>query len=197
MKIKQLALVAAVALGLTSLASAQTTTASITGTVADPSGAVVPNVKVTATNNGTNINYTASSNDAGVFNLLFLPVGRYSVAAETQGFKKVVLGPFPLEVNQIARIDVKLEVGDTTQSVEVKDFAPILQTESTQTGDSLTASRLPPEPPQLCQPHDAHPRRDLHQPERDEHVRPYAGFRFAPSGEWQPRTDQQLPAGRR
>jgi Carboxypeptidase regulatory-like domain/TonB dependent receptor len=142
MKIKQLAFMAALAIGLTSLASAQTTTASITGTVTDPSGAVVPNVKISATNNGTNVNYTAASNDSGVFNLLFLPVGRYNISGESQGFKKVVLGPFALEVNQIARIDMKLEVGDTTQSVEIKDFAPILQTESTQTGDSITASRL-------------------------------------------------------
>lgn len=142
MKTKKLALVAALAFGLTSLASAQTTTASITGTVTDPSGAVVPNVKITATNNGTNVAYTASSNESGVYNLLFLPVGRYSVASENPGFKKTILGPFALEVNQIARVDLKLEVGDTTQSVEVKDFAPILQTESTQTGDSLTSSRL-------------------------------------------------------
>ncbi len=142
MKTKTLALVAALAFGLTSLASAQTTTASITGTVTDPSGAVVPNVKITATNNGTNVAYTANSNESGVFNLLFLPVGRYSVASENAGFKKTILGPFALEVNQIARVDLKLEVGDTTQSVEVKDFAPILQTESTQTGDSLTSSRL-------------------------------------------------------
>ena len=142
MKTKKLALVAALAFGLTSLASAQTTTASITGTVTDPSGAVVPNVKITATNNGTNVAYTASSNESGVYNLLFLPVGRYSVASENAGFKKTILGPFALEVNQIARVDLKLEVGDTTQSVEVKDFAPILQTESTQTGDALTSSRL-------------------------------------------------------
>ncbi|HXJ42377.1 MAG TPA: carboxypeptidase-like regulatory domain-containing protein [Bryobacteraceae bacterium] len=121
---------------------AQTITASITGTVTDPSGAVVPNVKITATNADTNVNYSATTNQDGVYNLLFLAVGRYNVAAENSGFKKSVLGPFPLEVNQIARVDVKLEVGDTTQSVEISDFAPILQTESTATGDALTSTRL-------------------------------------------------------
>lgn len=126
----------------TAALSAQTTTASITGTVSDPSGAVVPNVKVVATNVGTNVTYSATTNDSGVYNLLFLPVGQYNVTAETQGFKKTILGPFPLEVNQIARVDVNLQVGETTQSVEIRDFAPILQTESTQTGDTLTSSRL-------------------------------------------------------
>lgn len=141
MKIRPLVLVTALAL-LKSHAFAQTITASITGTVADPSGAVVPKVKVTATNAGTSVSYTATTNDSGVYNLLFLSVGRYNVAAESAGFKKTVLGPFPLEVNQIARVDMKLEVGETTQSIEIKDFAPILQTESTQTGDSLSSTRL-------------------------------------------------------
>jgi len=122
--------------------SAQTTTASITGAIHDPSGAVIPGVKVTATNVATNLTYSASTNESGVYNLLFLPVGQYTVSSETQGFKKTVLGPFTLEVNQIARVDISLEVGDTAQSVEIRDFAPILQTESTQTGDTLTSERL-------------------------------------------------------
>lgn len=136
---------AAAAFSLTLLAcavQAQTITASISGTVTDPTGAVVPNVKVTATNVGTNLAYNATSNESGVFNLLFLPVGQYTVASETSGFKKTVVGPFPLEVNQIARVDLKLEVGETTQSVEIKDFAPILQTDSTETGEVLSSNKL-------------------------------------------------------
>src|SRR5438270_12190932 len=78
--------------------SAQTITASITGTVTDPSGAIVPNVKVVATNSATNIANTATTNESGVYNILFLPAGQYNVAAEAQGFKKSVLGPFTLEV---------------------------------------------------------------------------------------------------
>ncbi len=124
------------------IASAQTITASITGTVTDPSGAVVPNVKIAATNTSTNLTYSSTTNDSGVYNLLFLPVGNYNVAAEIQGFKRTVLGPFDLQVNQIARVDVKLEVGDTSVSVEIKDFAPVLQTESTATGDTLESTKL-------------------------------------------------------
>ena len=131
-----------VALLFTSVLSAQTITGSITGVVADPTNAVVANVKVVATNTATNLSYSATTNEAGGYNLLFLPVGHYTVAAEAQGFKKAVLGPFALEVNQIARVDVKLEVGEVTQSVEITGVAPILQTESTATGDSLTAEKL-------------------------------------------------------
>lgn len=132
-------------LALTSLyqtASAQTITGTFTGTLTDPSGSVLPNAKVTATNTGTNINYTAQTNDAGIYNILFLPIGEYRLAAELAGFKKATLGPFRIEVNQIARIDVKMEIGDVTQSVEVTGVAPILQTESTQTGASLTSEKL-------------------------------------------------------
>src|SRR5690242_3003267 len=80
----------------------QTTTGAITGTITDPSGASVPSVKVTATNAATNISNTTQSNEAGVFNFPFLPIGDYTVTAEAQGFKRIVLGPFRLEVNQIA-----------------------------------------------------------------------------------------------
>ena len=121
---------------------AQTITATITGTITDATGAVVPNAKVVATNTGTNLTYNASSNDSGTYNLPFLPVGNYTVTSEIQGFKRTVVGPFPLEVNQIARVDLKLEVGEATQSVEVKDFAPVLQTESTETGDTLSSNKL-------------------------------------------------------
>jgi hypothetical protein len=125
-----------------SLLCAQTITGTITGTVTDPSKALVANAKVIATNNATNLTYATTTNEAGVYNLLFLPVGQYTVTAAAPGFKKAVLGPFAVEVNQIAKVDVSMEVGEVTQSVEITGVAPILQTESTQTGDSLTAEKL-------------------------------------------------------
>jgi hypothetical protein len=127
---------------LSTLSNAQTITGTFTGTLTDPSGSVLPKVKVTATNTGTNVGFTATSNDAGIYNLLFLPIGEYRLVAEMQGFKKAQLGPFKIEVNQIARVDIKLEIGDMTQSVEVTGVAPILQTEATDTGASLTAEKL-------------------------------------------------------
>ena len=121
---------------------AQTITGSITGTVTDATGALAPNVKVTGANQGTNVTFTATTNEAGVYNLLFLPVGSYTITAEASGFKKSVIGPFGITVNQTARVDVKLELGEVSQSVEITGVAPILQTESTQTGDSIDSNKL-------------------------------------------------------
>jgi hypothetical protein len=123
-------------------AAAQTITGTITGTVTDPSGAAVPNAKVTATNVGTSVTFSATTTTTGVYNLLFLPVASYTVAVEQSGFKKATLGPIKIEVNQTARLDVSLQVGQVTETVEVKDVAPILQTESTATGDTITSTKL-------------------------------------------------------
>ncbi|MDQ6700572.1 MAG: TonB-dependent receptor, partial [Acidobacteriota bacterium] len=127
---------------LASTGFSQTITGAITGTVTDPSGAAIPQVKVTATNTATNVATASETNQSGLYNLLFLPVGQYTVTAEAQGFKKSILGPFALELNQTARVDVALQVGQLTESVEVTGVAPILQTESTQTGDTIDAQKL-------------------------------------------------------
>jgi hypothetical protein len=80
--IKRLAVLAALLSVFSIAVSAQTITASITGTVSDPTGAVVPSAKITATNAGTNLSYAATTNQSGVYNLLFLPVGQYNVTSE-------------------------------------------------------------------------------------------------------------------
>ncbi|MFN8811456.1 MAG: carboxypeptidase regulatory-like domain-containing protein, partial [Acidobacteriota bacterium] len=128
--------------GAVASVSAQTITGTFTGTLTDPSGSVLPKAKVTATNTATNVQFSANTNDAGIYNILFLPIGEYRLTAELTGFKKAQLGPFKIEVNQIARVDIKLEVGDVSQSVEVTGVAPILQTEATDTGQSLNAEKL-------------------------------------------------------
>ncbi len=125
----------------TSLAMAQTITATITGTVTDPSGAVVPNVSVKAANVATNLEYAAESNSAGVYNLLFLPAGSYRLTASATGFKQSVLGPFTLEVGQAARVDLKLELGEIAQRIEITSMAPILRTETSETGDTITSNQ--------------------------------------------------------
>ena len=127
---------------VSSVSPAQTITASITGTATDPTGAAIPNAKIVATNTGTGVPYAVTSNAAGVYNLPFLPVGNYNIVAENQGFKRSSVGPFDLEVNQIARIDFKMEIGELTQTVEVTGAAPILQTESTATGDAINSAKL-------------------------------------------------------
>src|SRR5438309_11952173 len=95
---------------------AQTITGAITGTVVGPTGSAVPNVTITATNTGTNIKTDTKTNESGVYNLLFLPVGNYTITAEAQGFKRSTLGPFRLEQNQTARVDITMEVGAVTEN---------------------------------------------------------------------------------
>src|SRR5437588_9226974 len=94
---------------------AQTITGSITGTVTDQAGGVVPNATVTAKNVNTNITTETKTNSAGVYNLLFLPVGSYSISAQATGFKTANLAPFTLSLNQTARVDVNMEVGAVTE----------------------------------------------------------------------------------
>ncbi len=125
---------------------AQTITGSITGTVTDATGAVVSSAKATAKNTATNVETTAATNQSGVYNLLFLPAGQYTLTVDATGFKKSIVGPFGIEVNQTARLDVQMQVGNVSESVEVKDVAPVLQTESASTGDTIsgnTATSVP------------------------------------------------------
>jgi hypothetical protein len=121
---------------------AQVITGTITGAVTDPSGSAVPNTKVTATAVATGVLTVAAANASGIYTIPFLPAGEYTVTVEVAGFKKSVVGPFRLETNQISRVDVLLQVGAVTESVEVRDVAPVLQTETTATGQTLGAKKL-------------------------------------------------------
>ena len=102
----------------------QTYTATLTGTVVDPGGGSVPRVKVVAINQGTKLEYTAETSDAGVYRISFLPIGTYVVSVEATGFKKMVSSAIQLEVNQTARVDLTLELGSVADEVTVMaDFA--------------------------------------------------------------------------
>ena len=92
-------------------ALAQTGAASLTGIVTDQSGAAVPGATVTATNQATNVEYTAISNDAGNYNVTSLPVGAYVVKAELSRFKTAATKPIQMEAKQVVRLDFKLELG--------------------------------------------------------------------------------------
>jgi hypothetical protein len=120
------------------LLPAQTVTATLTGTVTDPSGAVLPGATIVATNQGTHVDYSTESNASGIYTIPFLPIGSYVVAAELTGFKKAVTNPITLEVNQTARLDIKLELGQLTETVSVTGAAPILQSETTVVGQVIT-----------------------------------------------------------
>ena len=124
---------------------AQTQFASFTGTITSTDGAPVPNVAVVATNEATQVRYTASSNDEGVYTISALPIGTYKVRAEAQNFRPFETNLIRLESGQTARVDMTLQVGATEQ-VEVTSVTPILQTQDAVVGEVLsetTIERMP------------------------------------------------------
>lgn len=139
---RKIAVLCCTALAAAGLVSGQTITASITGNVGDPTGAVVPNATVTATNTETQVKTTTTTNGEGLYTFPFLRIGPYTISVDSKGFKKSVVGPFTVTANQVARMDIKLELGDSTQTVEVTDVATLLQTETQATGDTLSSTKL-------------------------------------------------------
>jgi hypothetical protein len=125
---------------------AQDVTASIYGTVTDPSSAAVVGANVTAKSVERGVTYTAVTNEGGLYRISQLPVGNYELRVEKQGFQTTAYPAFALVLNQSARIDAELKVGQVTQTVEVTGAARILKTESTLVDtilDSKTNEALP------------------------------------------------------
>jgi hypothetical protein len=123
-------------------ALAQTGAASLTGIVSDQSGASVPGATVTATNQATNVDYTAISNESGNYTVTSLPVGTYVVKAELSRFKTAATRPIQMEAKQIVRLDFKMELGTLSETVEVSSEAPVLQTESATVGEVISGTTL-------------------------------------------------------
>lgn len=116
---------------------AQTTAGTITGTVSDPSGAVVPATKITLTNLATNVERTTISNTDGIYVFANVPPGSYRVDAEKGGFKHYSRSPIDVQVQQGYRINVTLELGAVTQQVNVTGATPLLQPTSSSLGQVI------------------------------------------------------------
>ena len=116
---------------------AQVGRASITGTVTDPSGGVVPNVAVTVTNLDTAIVSPAVTNNVGIYSVLDLPPGNYSVEFLRDGFRPYKQTGISLHVDQVAQLNATLAMGSTTQTVTVTENAPVLDQETSDVGTSL------------------------------------------------------------
>jgi hypothetical protein len=112
-------------------------TGTITGTVTDTSGGVVPKTRVTVTNIATNAAREAVTNDDGDFTVALLPPGHYRVALEKEGFRRTVLPDVGLDVEQTARVDFTLQIGILTEEVKVSDTPPIIQTDTSTLGQVI------------------------------------------------------------
>jgi hypothetical protein len=127
-------ILALLVLFLTSAVFASGPTGTITGTVTDPSGAVIRKARITVLNEATNAIRDAETNDDGDFTVALLPPGRYRVTAESPGFRKSVFSDVTVDVDQTARVDFALQVGAAAEEVHVKDTPPAIQTDTSTLG---------------------------------------------------------------
>lgn len=125
---------------------AQSTYGSIVGAVTDSSGAAIADAQVTLTNLGTSEKRTQTTGGDGLYSFVNLFPGRYRVDIEKTGFKLFTRSEVVVEVNQSARIDITMQVGVVTQTVEVSAETPLLQSETSSLGqviDQREANELP------------------------------------------------------
>jgi hypothetical protein len=123
------------------ISSAQTG-GQITGEAKDPSGALVPNASITVTNTATNGVRTTTTNTAGLYSFPDLPPGIYDVKIVSAGFANVVKTGIELQVQQTARVDFALAVGQSTQTIEVAANAALLATENATVGTVIEQQRI-------------------------------------------------------
>jgi hypothetical protein len=123
-------------------AIAQEVSASITGIVTDPSGAVVANANVTARDVERGTSWPTTTNTSGVYFFPRIPPGNYELKFDAQGFKTTIRPDVVLEVNQRARLNITLEIGSVSDSVQVTGEAPLLQTDTTIVGSTITTTNL-------------------------------------------------------
>ncbi len=111
--------------------------AEITGRIVDPTGAVVPSAQVTVLNVETGVHYPAHANHDGYFTVPRLDPGKYQVEVKAPGFKPVLRSGIVLQVEQVARIDFSLELGNMSQQVEVTSTAPLVESETSSVGQVI------------------------------------------------------------
>jgi outer membrane receptor protein involved in Fe transport len=127
------------ALCLPALVAAQEAAGRIVGQITDPQGAVLVGAGVTVTNVATRAVSHAVTDKDGLYQVLHLPIGNYTVAAEAKGFRKSVTVAYPLEINQALKVDLKLLVGTAAETVEVSGAAALVETQNATLGNSVTS----------------------------------------------------------
>jgi hypothetical protein len=121
-------------------AFAQSDRGTMTGTLSDASGAVLPGVSIVATNVETGARYETVSTETGNYTLAQLPAGVYQLSADLAGFKRYVRQGIMVPVAQTLRLDISLELGSNTESVTVTEAAPLLKTESSEVSHNVNST---------------------------------------------------------
>ena len=129
-------------LTLLTVVSAQSDRGAITGTVSDPDGALIPNVKIIATSSGSQTEYKTQSTETGNYTLASIPAGIYSLRVEAAGFRVYVRSGITVQVAQTARVDVTMQIGGASDTVTVTADASLLRTESVEQSTVLNGDKV-------------------------------------------------------
>lgn len=121
---------------------AQQGSGTISGTITDPQGALMPGVRIEIRNTGTNAVFRTTTNDQGFYTAPGLAVGGYEVTAESEGFKRAVRSGITLQVDQRAAVDFTLSLGQVTEAVEVTGEAPLVDAGSATVGKVVENRRV-------------------------------------------------------
>src|SRR5205085_6191352 len=112
--------------------------AGIKGYVKDASGGVVPKATVVLTSTETNARHEEILDDTGLYQFVQLPPGAYEISAEAAGFKKAVVRNLNLLVDQVLSVDIRLEIGQVAEVLEVNSAALLIETERVSTGANIS-----------------------------------------------------------
>ncbi|MGD0913358.1 MAG: carboxypeptidase regulatory-like domain-containing protein, partial [Terracidiphilus sp.] len=115
---------------------------SISGSVKDQSGSVVPNADVTAREPGTGISHETHTNASGYYTLPVLPVGRYELEVQATGFRSYKREDIVLDTDAVLTLDCRLAIGENSETVTVTDNALHVETVSTQTGEVISGRQM-------------------------------------------------------
>src|SRR5215831_19400406 len=121
---------------------AQSTFGTILGTVSDSSGAIVPRAKITITNQAENVSRATITDQFGNYEMLNLKAGTYTVAGEATGFKTMKAADLELTARQTLRVDLKLELGQVTETVNVSAAAPVITTDTATIASSFNTQQV-------------------------------------------------------
>ena len=124
------------------LAFAQTDRGTITGTITDPTGAVIPGATLLARDTATGAEYSTVSTATGNYTIPSLIAGSYDLTVTAAGFEKYVQHGITVEVVQVLRVDIVLKVGSATESVTITADAPLLRTENAEINANLSTDRV-------------------------------------------------------
>src|SRR3954447_1737112 len=134
----QLALLALLAIALSADARAQLSTATLSGTITDSTGAAVPDASITLTQTDTNYVRAAKSKGDGSYREEFLPIGPYKISVSASGFKTLERSGITLSVLQNADLDLQLQIGTTGETIEVSADVPLINANNATLGRTIS-----------------------------------------------------------